>query len=92
MLEGNTIEVIEGSLKTVNQNTLASYISYYPETNDYRFKVKITLTQPSNYTLIGLNETRIYFDTGNQNCPEFNINTNTQGFTENGTFNFTVIE
>jgi hypothetical protein len=90
-LEENTLEVLEGRLGTIQETTVA-YVSYFQEDNNYRFKVRIIFNQIGTYSLIALNNNRLIFDSGNEDCAEYEIKTSTQGVNQNGEFNFEVIE
>lgn len=90
-LEENTLEILAGRLGTIQETTVA-YVLYYPETNDYRFKARVVFNQTGNYTLSALNDTRLIFDSENDDCAEYEIKTSTQGIDPMGEFNFTVEE
>ena len=85
----NTIEVIEGENELIGEVTVANLI-YYPAENEYRYKAKITFTQPGDYLLRSVSEIKAYFNIKKDSCVDYLVITNIQGVSENGEIAFIV--
>lgn len=89
-LKENDMEIVEGT-KAIIEGTQVAYVSYYPASNDYRFKVRVIFTHTGNYALAGFNVLRMVFD-ADSDCTIYSVVVGTQGVDQTGDFNFTVEE
>ncbi len=84
-------KVIEGNSFIINEGSYSEYIpklNYYPDENEYRFKVTITLNNIGEYSIWA--DGLIYFKNDNDVCTTFSLGTNIEGMNENEKIEFTV--
>jgi hypothetical protein len=85
IIENNDYTVLEGGYENYKPS-----VQYFPSENEYRFKIKVTLNQPGDYSLFAFAE--IVFKDPDDHCVSYMIETNIEGMNDDNNIEFTVQE